>query len=288
MKTCIGQIKISQKQGSRLKLGKGTRISPHLKKCCLLLVGNESFLNAEKDIEMLTGIKIPHSTQHRLINKYQIPEPRVDHRANSLSVDGGSVRIRTAQGQKSEWRNYKAAKIHQEVGMACFQDNDALIKWVNRQPLSKTVNCLGDGHDGVWNIIEKISPTHNKREILDWYHLMENLHKVGGSNQRLKKVRQLLWHGFVADAIEQFNQLSKKQAKNFQNYLSKHSSRIPDYQLYQQLGICIGSGSVESWIKQIASRIKIVGAQWDSKNVSQILKLRCAYLNGDISLSTSA
>jgi len=42
--------------------------------------------------------------------------------------------------------------------------------------------------------------------------------------------------------------------------LSKHASKIPNYQLYQELGICIGSGSVESWIKQIGSRVKIVGA----------------------------
>jgi len=43
--------------------------------------------------------------------------------------------------------------------------------------------------------------------------------------------------------------------------LSKHASKIPNYQLYQELGICIGSGSVESWIKQIGSRVKIVGAR---------------------------
>ncbi len=108
------------------------------------------------------------------------------------------------------------------------------------------------------------------------------------SDRRLRKAKNYLWQGLVADAVEQFNELNKKQAKNFQNYLSKHSSRIPDYQLYQELGICIGSGSVESWIKQIGSRIKIIGAQWNPKNVPQILKLRCAYLNGDINLGIYA
>jgi len=117
---------------------------------------------------------------------------------------------------------------------------------------------------------------------------MENLHKVGGSIRRLKRVENYLWHGFVDDAIAEFQNLTKKQAKNFQNYLYKHRSRIPDYQLYQELGICIGSGSVESWIKQIGSRVKIVGAQWNSTNVSQILKLRCAYLNCKMGLSISA
>jgi hypothetical protein len=117
---------------------------------------------------------------------------------------------------------------------------------------------------------------------------MENLHKVGGSNQRLRQAENYLWQGLIDDAIAIFDDLKKKPARNFQNYLRKHRFRIPDYQLYQELGICIGSGSVESWIKQIGSRVKIAGAQWNPKNVSQILKLRCAYLNQDITLSIYA
>lgn len=116
---------------------------------------------------------------------------------------------------------------------------------------------------------------------------MENLHKVGGSNQRLKKAENYLWQGLVDNAIAVFDDLKNKSARNFQNYLRKHKLRIPDYQLYQELGICIGSGSVESWIKQIGSRIKIIGAQWNPHNVSQMLRLRCAYLNQHICLSIS-
>ena len=53
-------------------------------------------------------------------------------------------------------------------------------------------------------------------------------------------------------------------------------------------GIEIGSGAVESLIKQIGARIKIVGAQWNEKNVPQILRLRCAYLNNDIKIGIYA
>lgn len=259
-----------------------------MKKCCLLLVSNESFANAEKDIKVLTGVKIPHSTQHRLVNNYDLPKPKITRRANSLSVDGGTIRLRTPLGQQSEWKNYKAVKIHDRIGMAFFQDNKSLLNWVNQQPLARTVNCLGDGHDGVWNIIAQIRSKDRRREILDWYHLTENLHKVGGSNQRLKQAKNYLWQGLVDDAIALFDDMKKKQARNFQNYLCKHRFRIPDYQLTQELGICIGSGSVESWIKQIASRVKIIGAQWNQKNVSQILRLRCAYLNHAFALSIHA
>ena len=160
-------------------------------------------------------MKIPHSTQHRLINNYQLPEPKSTSIAQAVSVDGGSVRLRTPKGQKSEWKNYKAIFIHERVGMAFFQDNKALINWVNRQPLSRIVTCLGDGHNGVWNIIKQIGTTQQRREILDWYHLVENLHKVGGSNQRLRRVKSYLWQGLVDDAIAEFDDLKKKQATNF-------------------------------------------------------------------------
>ena len=33
-------------------------------------------------------------------------------------------------------------------------------------------------------------------------------------------------------------------------------------------------------IKQIAHRLKITGASWESGNVPQVLRHRCAYLNG--------
>jgi len=36
-------------------------------------------------------------------------------------------------------------------------------------------------------------PNGERREILDWYHLMENLHKVGGSLKRLRQAETLLW-----------------------------------------------------------------------------------------------
>ena len=171
-----------------------------MEKCCLLLVGNESFANAEKDIQILTGIKIPHSTQHRIVNSYQLPEPKITKRATALSVDGGTVRLRTPLGHKSEWKNYKAVKIHDRAGMAFFQDNQGLLNWVNQQPLSRNLTCLGDGHDGVWNLIEQIGEEGQRREVLDWYHLIENLHKVGGSNRRLKQAKNFLWQGLVNDA----------------------------------------------------------------------------------------
>lgn len=54
-----------------------------------------------------------------------------------------------------------------------------------------------------------------------------------------------------------------------------------NYSYYQAEQLCsIGSGAVESAIKQIGLRIKISGAQWNVESVNHILSVRCAYLNG--------
>jgi hypothetical protein len=69
-------------------------------------------------------------------------------------------------------------------------------------------------------------------------------------------------------------------ADNFIAYLTKHRTRIPHYQFDQKQGLTIGSGAVESAVKQIGRRLKISGAVWERRNVPQVLRHRCAYLNG--------
>ena len=245
-------------------------------------MANESFEDAEKDILLITGIEISSSTQHRLVEKYEFKEALSHSRTEALSVDGGKIRIRTPLGESSKWKDYKAVSLHGQICAAFFQNNQALIDWTNRQPLASVVTCVGDGHDGVWNLITQIGEDYQRREVLDWYHLMENLYKVGGSIKRLKMVANYLWSGEIEQAMSEFKTSKRSSVINFQRYLNKHHARIPDYSLYQELGICIGSGSVESTIKRIGARIKIVGAQYSEKNVSQYLKLRCAYLNHSI------
>jgi hypothetical protein len=90
----------------------------------------------------------------------------------------------------------------------------------------------------------------------------------------------------VKTTIAQFEHCSDSHAATFVAYLRKHQHRIVNYEYYQLEGISIGSGAIESGIKQIAARVKLTGAQWEAKNVSQVLRHRCAYLNGEFSTLT--
>lgn len=86
---------MSSKKSRSLGLAAGARSSPVVEKCCLLLTANESFQNAERDLELLMGIKVGHSSQHRWVQAAQISEPQVNRVISELSTDGGKVRLRT-------------------------------------------------------------------------------------------------------------------------------------------------------------------------------------------------
>jgi hypothetical protein len=141
-------LKLTKNQAKKLEVKLNTQLSPHLEKCCLLLSANVSYANTARDLESLTGLRISRSTQQRLVQRYKFPAVRVNQEVEELSVDGGKVRLRTPVGQGCEWRDYKAVNLHSQAVAAYFQDNQAFLTWVNQQPLSEIVTCIGDGHDG--------------------------------------------------------------------------------------------------------------------------------------------
>jgi hypothetical protein len=99
--------------------------------------------------------------------------------------------------------------------------------------------------------------------------------------KRLKQAEALLWQGQVEAVRALFSNCRLKQAKNFCAYIEQQRQRIVNYSYYQSEQLCsVGSGAVESAIKQIGMRVKISGAQWKAENVNQVLSVRCAYLNG--------
>jgi hypothetical protein len=258
-----------------------SRISPLLDKCLMRVCAKTGYQSAERDIKALMGLEIGHSSLHRYVQKQELELPEIVEIVESSSIDGGKIRMRGAKGEKSYDRDYKIARLNSQWYGATYLDNGRLIDWVNSQKQAVPIVCRGDGHDGVWNIFAEIGT--ERMEILDWYHLKEHLCGVGGSLQRLKIAESLLWAGNVTETIPLFKNLKKLKAVNFIKYIEKHRERIINYNYWTNIAlqpIAIGSGDVESAVKQMSMRVKLSGARWSPANVNQILSLRCAYLNG--------
>ncbi|MEO1132469.1 MAG: ISKra4 family transposase [Cyanobacteria bacterium J06639_1] len=289
LRSCVGQFALTQAQAERLQLRPRTRLSPLLEKCCLNLSAQSSFAQAERDIELLVGVRVGHSTQHALVQRQELSLPECKQTLADVCVDGGKVRLRTPIGDACEWRDYTAVRLSGIYYGARFRDPLTLHDWVNSQPMSAPLVCLGDAHVGVWKFISHLATREQRVEILDWYHLKENLYKVEGSLKRLQQAQSDLWRGRWHSAVARFETHTGRQAHNFVAYLERHRHRLVNYEYVQAEQIApIGSGAVESAIKQIAHRMKLSGAQWDGERVNAMLNVRCAYLNGAYALGRSA
>ncbi len=42
-----------------------------------------------------------------------------------------------------------------------YHDNQSLVDYVNSQRLVNPLVCLGDGHDGVWNLVQEFGKTEH-------------------------------------------------------------------------------------------------------------------------------
>lgn len=82
----------------------------------------------------------------------------------------GKVRLRGKPKEGCYWRDYKAVRLQEIYYGAFFDENQSLIDYVNSQSLVNPLFCLGDGHDGVWNLVQEFGCEQlDCVEILDWF-----------------------------------------------------------------------------------------------------------------------
>lgn len=247
-----------------------------------------SYQQAETDIAMLTGIRVSAKTQERMVKRAALPAAASDESVTEMALDGGMVRVRTPKGQPSEWRQYHAIRLNRDgIGMAWFKSPPTLLAWVTTLPIASLMYALGDGHCGIWSLFEQMSIPGSIDEILDWFHLKENLYKVVATAEQLEDLSSVLWEGRVSMAKSLLDEIDDDSAQRFSGYLDRHSGRIPNYRYYHMEGLPIGSGPVESLVKQIDARLQLAGAQWNTESLPQVLKLRCAYLNEQLDVISS-
>ena len=218
-----------------------------------------------------------------MVDRNPLEPPQVNEVVSEIALDGGMVRLVTAKGQPSQWQQYKAIRVNGTgMGMAWFQDNEALLAWLESLVLTSLCYCLGDGHPGIWALFGQLKGPKLQDEILDWFHLMENLYKVKATPEQSNQAATLLWEGHLDQTLRLLSEIETDSSQRFQAYLNNHRDRIPNYRYYQMEGLPISSSPVESWIKQIDERIQITGARWKPERVPQILALCWAYLNGSL------
>ncbi len=208
---------------------------------------------------------------------------------------------------KGEWRDVKGFRFylmdgerivhllswHQvqneaDLGAALKQVKDAGL--IPFEQVRLCVVC--DGAPWIWKHVETLFP--HARQVLDYYHCAEYLHKVaktqyGASEQALHWVEATLTRlylgnmGAVLGGLRRMRATSADAAKAIANcwtHLDAHRGRTA-YRKLRQGGYPLGSGGIEAANKCICHvRLKRSGAWWYEINSNQMLALRCAKYNG--------
>lgn len=194
-----------------------------------------------------------------------------------------------------EQSGLQAQDIHYYCDFQTAQELDALF-WAtacrHQADLAEEVVFVCDGAAWIWNLVERHFP--NAVQIVDWYHASAYLPPIAeaafgyGSPEYtdwLEQARRLLWEGQIDDLIQHCRCLADGPAaeavQTAVTYFSNNQKRM-DYARFRQQGYFIGSGTVESGAKQIATmRLKRSGARWTEPGALQTAKARAAWLSGD-------
>jgi hypothetical protein len=176
----------------------------------------------------------------------------------------------------------------QELGEALQQVKDAGV--IPEEAVRLCVVC--DGAEWIWKHVQALFP--QARQVLDYYHCSEYLHKVakaqyGQTCQAVEWVEATLTRlymgkvGQVLGGLRRMQPTSAEALKAMDNcwvYLNDHRGRT-HYRRLRRGGYPLGSGGMESANKFICHvRLKRSGAWWYEASSNQMLALRCAKYNG--------
>jgi len=155
------------------------------------------------------------------------------------------------------------------------------------------IGLLGDGADWLWKHMVACFP--KGRQILDYFHCAEHIHKVAKlqygekSKKCLEWVESTITRLFYAEVdnviwglerMKPRDSLAKEEIRKLIGYLNNNRERI-HYHGDRIGGYPIGSGGIESANKFIChTRMKRSGAWWVKETGNEMLALRCAIYNG--------
>lgn len=155
------------------------------------------------------------------------------------------------------------------------------------------VALLADGAEWLWPSMTTYFPTG--RPILDFYHCSEHVHEVANAQlgegewrakQWAESILILLSFSEMDDVLSVLREMVprtedvREKIRQLIGYLENNRERI-HYEADREDGYPIGSGGIESAHKFVChTRMKRSGAWWIKESGNNMLRVRCAMVNG--------
>lgn len=246
------------------------------------------------------------------VERVVLPDARHDHaQRKAMSMDGGMVNIR-GEG----WRELKVGAVfdvetrlernpqtkeleelahgvnlHYTAVLGSKADFTPAL-WAlaveHDLPTARERAVLGDGAAWIWNVAEDVCP--DGRQIVDWFHAVQHLADAAtalfpndnDAQQRQRWFKIHKDHLYMGRTHKIIAALHKREQADLTGYFETHQRRM-QYLEFREDGFPIGSGTVESGVKQFKQRLTGAGMRWKADNAQRMLVIRAAVLGNDFS-----
>jgi len=234
-----------------------------------------------------------------------------------IQTDGAALNTRTKDENGSTWRESKLGEVVSSDNIHFWTDKNGkrqhkiqkkeyvsyvgsvkefkkhLFACALRGGYGHYTNTvvLSDGATWIRNMSQELFP--DAQQILDYYHLCENVNEYAKYLFKQDESRFKPWSKDVCDALKrseyhrvlaELEKLKDKKLKdcriNLYGYISNNINNI-DYKNYIARGYFIGSGAIESGNKIVLQqRLKQAGMRWNVETAQPLLTLRAKYESG--------
>lgn len=244
------------------------------------------------------------------VERIQLPDAKHDHdQRKGISMDGGMVNIR-GEG----WREMKVGTVF-DVDLRLERNShtgelDEMAHGVNVHytailgtkddfkpalwvlavqqdlPTARNRSVVADGAPWIWDVAEDVCP--DGQQVVDWYHAVEHLHKAAvalysneqDAHKRKRWFKTYKHHLYMGNIDTIISVLHKRDVSQLATYFERHKRRMA-YLEFREEGLPIGSGTVESGVKQFKQRLCGTGMRWHGENANLMLVIRSAVLGHD-------
>lgn len=245
--------------------------------------------------------------QHRQHNNIaQVTLSNQDHAGQKgISLDGGMLNIRhegwkemkvgavydvvqrlERDPQTQEWTHLPHALKTSYTAILGDSTTFAPAVWplavLHDVPDAAVSSLTADGAEWIWNLANDYFP--DSVQILDWYHARQHLHQAAQALHPDQPQLADLWFARRTDDLFAGNihaitqDLDKHALADHSHYFHTHKRRM-QYLEFRENGFPIGSGTVESAVKQFKTRLTSAGMRWNRSNAQRMLVIRAAVLD---------
>jgi len=218
--------------------------------------------------------------------------------SKSIALDGGMVNIR-GEGWKEikvgvvgdiahdRQRASKTVRVQAMRYTAVLGDvaRFAPAMWAlaveTNVPYAGRSAVTSDGASWVWRLSADLFPV--SVQIVDWYHARQHLAHAAQVRYPTQ-AEQATWYDQMTTALFRgeiwkiVSDLCAHHLADLAAYFRTHQRRM-QYQEFREEGYPIGSGTIESGVKQFKQRLTAAGMRWSRLGAERLLTVRAAVLS---------